>query len=282
MKIVIDGYCYYCYFGEVYLGLEQFFVQDMILFGFIVCVQVLGVEGVFVEFFMLLFGMFDLVGLWQVLDQVGLDWMWVWGYLKGLGSGLIFEVLQDLNCYVGYVVVVGVCVMWICVGGCGMCMLLWVEYKVLLVLLLECVIDYVVDLGVMLVIENYIDFFVLELVELVEMLGFEYIGVCFDIVNNLCIFDDLFEVIVSFVFYVCVVYLKDVMVFCGSLCNFGFWLSVVMGSGLIDMFFVLDCFDCVGFDGLLVIEFDYLYLCYFDEDVVFGESIVWLWQQLGC
>ncbi|MTH64122.1 sugar phosphate isomerase/epimerase family protein [Paracoccus shanxieyensis] len=281
MKIAIDGYCYHRYFGEVYPGLEQPPAQDMTLPGFIARAQALGVEGISVESFMLPPGTPDLAGLRQALDQAGLDRMWAWGHPKGLGSGLIPEALQDLNRHAGYAAAVGARVMRICAGGRGTRTLSWAEHKALLVPLLERAIDHAADLGVMLAIENHIDFSAPELVELVETLGPEHIGVCLDTANNLRTFDDPSEVIASLAPYARAVHLKDVTAFRGSPRNFGFWPSVATGSGLIDMPFALDCLDRAGFDGLLAIEFDYLHPRYPDEDAALGESIAWLRQQLG-
>ena len=59
--------------------------------------------------------------------------------------------------------------------------------------------------------------------------------------------------------------------------TFGFWPSVPLDAGLVDLDAVLRLLDDAGYQGLLALEFDYLDPAFGpDEDPMVERSLAWL------
>jgi len=282
MKIAIDGYCYHRFFGEVYPQLETEPEAPMSLRDFIDRAVAHGVEGVSIESFMVASPEpADLDALRDALDAASLDRMWAWGHPKGLGSGTTPEALEDLCRHADHAASVGARVMRICAGGRGTRTLEWDEHKALLLPLLQRAADHAAARGVVLAVENHIDFSAEELAELIEAAAHPALGVCLDTANNLRMFEDPDTVIELLAPYAKAVHLKDITAYRGSPRSFGFWPSVATGSGLIDIPFAIERLKAAGFDGLLAIEFDYLHPRYSGVDEALAESVAYLRRLLG-
>jgi sugar phosphate isomerase/epimerase len=274
MKVAIDSYCYHRFFGEIYPGLEQDPGQRMSLLDFVDRAVAHGVQGVSLESFML--DGTDPVALRARLDAAGLERVWAWGHPRGLASGTEADALGDLFRHVDIAAAMGANVMRICAGGRRTRTLSWTEHRTLLLPLLQCAADYAAGQHVVLAIENHIDLSTDEMIELVQTLDHPSIGVCLDTANNLRLFEDAAVAIERLAPYAKAVHLKDITAFRGSPREFGFWPSVPLGRGLIDIPRTLGALRDADYSGLLALEIDFLHPDYAPEEAAIAESIAHL------
>ena len=274
MKTGIDSYCYHRFFGEIYPGLEQDPGQRMSLLDFVDRAVAHSVQGVSLESFML--DGIDPAALRARLDAAGLDRVWAWGHPRGLASGTEPGALDDLLHHVNIAAAMGADVMRICAGGRRTRTLGWTEHRALLLPLLKRAADYAAGHDVVLAIENHIDLSTEEMIELVETLDHPSIGVCLDTANNLRLFEDAAVAVERLAPYAKAVHLKDITAFRGSPREFGFWPSVPLGRGLIDLPRALQHLRDAHYTGLLALEIDFLHPDYPGEEAAIAESIAHL------
>lgn len=274
MKVAIDSYCYHRFFGEIYPGLEEDPGRRMSLLDFVDRAVAHGVQGVSLESFML--DGTDPSALRTHLDAAGLEPVWAWGHPRGLASGTEPGALDDLFRHVDVAAAMGAGVMRICAGGRRTRTLGWIEHRDLLLPLLEQAAEYAAGQNVVLAIENHIDLSADEMIELVETLDNPSIGVCLDTANNLRLFEDAALAIERLAPHAKAVHLKDITAFRGSPREFGFWPSVPLGRGLIDIPGALRALREAGYAGLLALEIDFLHPDYAPEEAAIAESIAYL------
>jgi sugar phosphate isomerase/epimerase len=281
MKTAIDSYCYHRFFGEIYPALETDPGRKMTLEDFIACAVTHGVEGVSIESFMLgVSSPVRLAALRRALDDAGLARVWAWGHPRGLESGTAPAALDDLKRHVDIAHELGASVMRICAGGRSTRTLSWTEHKALLLPLLQQAASYAASRNIVLAIENHIDLLADELVELITTLDHPSLGVCLDTANNLRMFEDAMVVVEKLAPYAKAVHLKDITAYRGSPRDFGFWPSVPLGQGLIDIPKALGLLRAAGYTGLLAFEIDYLHPSYEGEDAAIARSMAYLRRML--
>jgi sugar phosphate isomerase/epimerase len=274
MKLGIDSYCYHRFFGEIYPGLEDDPRERMSLLDFVDRAVAHGFQGVSLESFML--GDTKPAMLRARLDAAGLDRVWAWGHPRGLGSGTDPGALDDLFHHVDIAAAMGAGVMRICAGGRRTRTLRWTEHRALLLPLLERAADYAAGRRVVLAVENHIDLSTDEMTELVDTLEHPGVGVCLDTANNLRLFEDAAVAVERLAPYAKAVHLKDVAAYRGSPREFGFWPSVPLGRGLIDIPRAVRALRGAKYAGLLALEIDFLHPDYGPEEAAIAESIAYL------
>lgn len=281
MKVAIDSYCYHRFFGEVYPDLETDPGVRMNLADFIRRAQGHGVQGVSIESFMLAdTSPQALASLAQQLGGAGQELVWAWGHPHGLGSGSRPQALADLKAHVDIAHTLGARVMRICAGGRRTRPACWAEHKAALIPLLEAAADYAGARGVTLAMENHVDLHAPEMLELLAAVASPALGVCLDTANNLRMFDDPMQVIEQLAPYAKATHLKDITAWRGSPRDFGFWPSVPLGQGLIDIPRALVVLRDSGFDGLLALELDFLHPAHGPEDAAIARSLDYLREAL--
>lgn len=274
MKLAIDSYCYHRFFGEIYPGLEDDPGQRMSLLEFVDRAAAHRVQGVSLESFML--DGIDPAALRDQLDAAGLERVWAWGHPRGLASGTDASALGDLFRHVDVAATIRAGVMRICAGGRSTRTLTWAEHRDLLVPLLRGAADYAAKRHVVLAIENHIDLSTDEMIELIEMLDHPSIGVCLDTANNLRLFEDPAVAIERLAPHARAVHLKDITAHRGSPRDFGFWPSVPLGRGLIDIPRALAALRRAGYAGLLALEIDFLHPDHTPEEAAIADSLAYL------
>lgn len=282
MQVAIDSYCYHRYFGEVYPGLETAPDHHMTLEEVIDRAIGFGVEGVSLESFML-----DDTSpsrrekLRQHLDDAGLTRVWAWGHPDGLGSGRHPQALDDLFLHIDIAHQLGADVMRICAGGRRTRPAEWTTHKAALLPLLQRASEYAEKVGITLALENHVDLLMEEMVELIETVANPVLGICLDTANNLRMFEDPMLAIETLAPYARATHLKDVCAYQGDPKTFGFWPSVPLGTGLIDIPRTLEVLKRQGYTGLLALEIDYLHPHYSTEDEAIANSLNYLRQALA-
>ena len=282
MKLAIDSYCYHRYFGEWYDGLQHDVGVRWTIDDFLRRADSLGVTGVSLEacFFPDIDDRF-LGELRDGLDNRRIERVWAWGHPNGLASGSDPGAADDLRRHLGFARSAGASVMRICAGGRRTRPASWTEHKAALLPLLRDVADDAQAHGVILAIENHIDLFADELVELVTAVDSPYLGVCLDTANNLRMLEDPMAVIAKLAPYARATHIKDVAAHRGDPKTFAFWPSVPLGHGIIDVPAALQLLRDAGYGGLLAIEIDYLHPAYGDEDQAVAQSVDYLRKLLA-
>ena len=114
------------------------------------------------------------------------------------------------------------------------------------------------DAGVRLAIENHIDFTSDEILELLNNVDSEFLGVNFDSGNCLRVFEDPVEAARKLAKHTYATHIKDINPGKGSPMDWTFWASAPAGGGIIDMPGVVAALSEGGYDGMLCVEIDFL------------------------
>jgi sugar phosphate isomerase/epimerase len=259
MKIGIDSYCYHRHFGEIYPGLESDPGSRMTMLDFLDRAAAHGVEGVSLEscFFSDTSETF-LDAIKSRLDELNFLRVWAWGHPKGLGSGTMPEALDDLIRHIAIAKRLGAGVMRICAGGRATRPRSWTEHKAGLLPLLRKAAASAEQQGVILALENHVDLLCDEMLDLITTIDSPWLRVCLDTANNLRLFEDPIEVVARLAPYASATHVKDIGARKGDPREFGFWPSVPLGEGLVDIPEALRLLRKSGYEGLLALEIDFL------------------------
>lgn len=278
MKIGIDSYCYHRFFGDWYPDLQTDPGRRMTVWEFLDRARALGVEGVSLECCYLpeptdAF----LSSLRERLESLGIEPVWAWGHPNGLGSGTLPEAAEDLVRHLDAARRVGAGVMRICGGGRRTRPAIWAEHKAKLVPLLRRLCGPAERAGVVMAIENHIDLLAEEMAELIDAVGSPWLGVCLDTGNNLRMSEDPMAVARTLAPFARATHVKSLAAYQGDPKTFGFWPSVPLGEGLIDIAEVVRLLRQADYRGLLAVEIDYLDPRYGgDEDAAVAASVAYL------
>jgi sugar phosphate isomerase/epimerase len=115
------------------------------------------------------------------------------------------------------------------------------------------------DHGVILAMENHIDFNAREILQLIEDVGSPNFGVNFDTGNALRLFEDPVEEAKLLAPYIHATHIKDVSPRVGgSPREWNFWESVPAGQGVVDIQGVMTVLHAHKYSGILCVEVDCL------------------------
>lgn len=277
MKPAVDSYCWHRQFGDWYPEIQRDPGTRVTVWDVIERARTLGLAGISLEAcYMPPLDPSTVERMRGTLADAGLEPVWAWGHPSGLSSGTNPEAVRDLIAHIAIAKAVGAHVMRICCGGRRTRPASWPEHKAKLLPLLRQMIGPAEEAGVVLAIENHIDFLADELVELLETVRSPWLGVCLDTVNNLRLLEDPMQVAAKLAPYARATHLKDCTAWRGSPRDFAFWPSVPLGRGIIDILEVLRLLRAAGYNGLLAIEIDYLHPKYGEEEPVIAESVRYL------
>lgn len=192
MKIALDSYVYHRHFGEIYPNLE---IEPQVKLNFWQMLQQaidFGLEGISIESFMFPNpSSDDIYKLKHILDQHHLELVWAWGHPSGFENGANSKAMIDFEKHVLIARKLGAKVMRICAGGRKTRPnATWQEHKNALLPLLQQATDFAVQHNLILAVENHVDFYADELVDLVQSIGSDYFGICLDTANNLRMLED--------------------------------------------------------------------------------------------
>jgi sugar phosphate isomerase/epimerase len=282
MKAAVDSYCWHRQFGDWYPEIQRDPGVRVSIWEVIARAKALGLAGISLEACYMPPLVGDMVArLRAALEGAGLEPVWAWGHPNGLGSGAKPEAAKDLIAHIAIAKDVGARVMRICCGGRRTRPASWPEHKARLLPLLREIVRPASEAGVVLAIENHLDFLADELVELIEEIGSPWLGVCLDTANNLRLLEDPAAVTVKLAPYTRATHLKDCAAWRGNPRDFAFWPSTPLGQGIIDIPAVIESLTKAGYLGLLAIEIDYLHPKWGeDEEGAIAESVRYLKQVL--
>ena len=281
MKIGIDSYCYHRYFGEVYPDQEDPGVR-WTFHDFVRRAAELGVDSVSLEscFFESLEPGY-LLDVKAALDEKGMERVLAWGHPDGLEAGRNQAAWREMNALIPKARLMGAGIMRIVASS-----LMFrhephePQIEAIVKMLRESV-KIAADNGVVLAIENHIDYTSEEIYQILQRVGSESLKVNFDTGNTLRMMEDPVAAAERLGPYTVATHAKDV-----DACRhvrpeeWYFFSSVPVGTGLIDMPGVVKALKASGYTGVLAVESDH-HKDNQDEDQLVADSIAYLKRLLA-
>ena len=281
MRVGIDSYCYHRYFGEIYPDQEdpgvRWTFQD-----FVKRAAELGVDGVSLEscFFESLEPDY-LAEIKAALDEKGMERVLAWGHPDGLEAGRNEDAWREMNGLIPRAQFMGASIMRIVASS-----LMFRDEPHgpqidAIVRMLKRSVRIAEDHGVVLAIENHIDYISTEIEEILDRVGSESLKVNFDTGNTLRMMEDPVAAARRLGPYTVATHTKDV-----DACRhvrpeeWYFFSSVPVGTGLIDIPGVVRALRESGYDGVLAVESDH-HKDNQDEDKLVADSVAYLRKLLA-
>lgn len=126
-------------------------------------------------------------------------------------------------------------------------------------------------------VENHADYNTADLVELVEKVGADNFGICFDTLNAVRMGDDLLAATKLAAPHIMMVHIKDLITLPESVGTPDkFWPSAPLGHGEHDVAGFVNILRDAGFDGCIYVETGYMHPNYPDEVAAVEESVAYL------
>lgn len=258
MKVGIDSYCFHRFFGEVYPDQEKP-AKDMTMTDFLDTAKKLGVDGVSLE--SCFFPSFENSWLKETkakLDEYKFDRVYAWGHPDGLERGKNQEAFKDMLEHIPRAKVIGADVMRVV----GSSLMFRHEphgpqIEALTKMFKEAV-KVAKDNDVKLAVENHIDFTSDEILQLLQEVSSEYLGLNFDTGNFLRLLDDPVKGMEKLAKYVYATHVKDLYPDKNvSPTEWYFFAGVPVGEGLIDNEALARLLKSAGYAGFLAVEIDH-------------------------
>ncbi|MBI2942348.1 MAG: sugar phosphate isomerase/epimerase, partial [Chloroflexi bacterium] len=284
MRVGIDSYCFHRYFGEVYAGLQRDPGTRWTAFDFVAFARSLGVDGVSLEScFLPSRDQGFLAELKVALDEARLERAFAWGHPDGFEGGGNAAMLDDLMQHLPAARALGTTVMRIVGSSLAFRSVPVDEQIARLTPLLREAARVAAANGVVLGIENHIDFTSEDIVRLLDAVDSPHLRVTLDTGNALRVFEDPVVAARRLAPWVVATHIKDVTAGRGAPRDWTFWPSVPLGRGLIDLPGVFTALREARYAGLLCVEIDNVAPPHNvrPEEELVRESVEYLRQQVG-
>ena len=275
MKVGIDNYCYHRFFGEIYAQ-QKDPGRRITIEWFVDRAKQLGVDGVSLE--SCFFPGFEpayLDGLKSQLDAAGLMRVFAWGHPDGLEGGKSKTAYQEMVEMIPHARRLGADVMRV-VGSSLMFRFENHQEQIeRLTGMFREAVRVAADHGVKLAIENHIDFTSDEIVQLLDQVDSDHLGVNFDTANFARLLDDPVKGMRKLAPRVLATHIKDLKVNAqASVDDWFFFSSTPVGDGFVDNLALARLLKEAGYKGFLAVETDFLHPDYADEDEAVAQSVV--------
>ena len=275
MKVGIDNYCYHRFFGEIYAQ-QQDPGRRITIEWFVDRAKQLGVDGVSLE--SCFFPGFEpayLDGLKAQLDAAGLMRDFAWGHPDGLEGGKSQTAYKEMVEMIPHARRLGADVMRV-VGSSLMFRFENHQEQIeRLTGMFREAVRVAADHGVKLAIENHIDFTSDEIVQLLDQVDSDHLGVNFDTANFARLLDDPVKGMRKLAPRVLATHIKDLKVNAqASVDDWFFFSSTPVGDGFVDNLALARLLKEAGYTGFLAVETDFLHPDYADEDEAVAQSVV--------
>ena len=275
MKVGIDNYCYHRFFGEIYAQ-QQDPGRRITIEWFVDRAKQLGVDGVSLE--SCFFPGFEpayLDGLKAQLDAAGLMRVFAWGHPDGLEGGKSQTAYKEMVEMIPHARRLGADVMRV-VGSSLMFRFENHQEQIeRLTGMFREAVRVAADHGVKLAIENHIDFTSDEIVQLLDQVDSDHLGVNFDTANFARLLDDPVKGMRKLAPRVLATHIKDLKVNAqASVDDWFFFSSTPVGDGFVDNLALARLLKEAGYTGFLAVETDFLHPDYADEDEAVAQSVV--------
>ena len=275
MKVGIDNYCYHRFFGEIYAQ-QKDPGRRITIEWFVDRAKQLGVDGVSLE--SCFFPGFEpayLDGLKSQLDAAGLMRVFAWGHPDGLEGGKSKSAYKEMVEMIPHARRLGADVMRV-VGSSLMFRFESHQEQIeRLTGMFREAVRVAADHGVKLAIENHIDFTSDEIVQLLDQVDSDHLGVNFDTANFARLLDDPVKGMRKLAPRVLATHIKDLKVNAqASVDDWFFFSSTPVGDGFVDNLALARLLKEAGYKGFLAVETDFLHPDYADEDEAVAQSVV--------
>ena len=278
MKVGIDSYCYHRYFGEIYPDQQDPGVR-WTFHDFVKRAVELAVDGVSLEscFFESLEPGY-LREIKDALDSHGLERVLAWGHPDGLEAGRNQAAWREMNALIPKAQFMGADLMRIVASSLMFRHEPHPPQIEAIVKLLQESVKIAEDHGVVLALENHIDYTSAEIYQILERVGSDHLKVNFDTGNTLRMMEDPVAAARRLGKYTVATHTKDV-----DACRhvrpeeWYFFSSVPVGTGLIDIPGVVQALQESGYDAMLAVESDH-HKDNQDEDQLVVQSVAYLKQ----
>ena len=276
MKIGIDSYCYHRYFGEIYPDQKDPGVRWTFL-DFINRAAELGVDGVSLEscfFESLQPG--HLKEIKAALDEKRLERVRAWGHPDGLEAGRNRTAWKEMNDLIPKARLMGADIMRIVASSLQFRNEPHGPQIGAVVKMLKESVKIAADAGIVLAIENHIDYTSEEIHQILQRVGSDRLKVNFDTGNTLRMMEDPVKAARRLGPYTVATHTKDL-----DACRhvppeeWYFFSSVPVGTGLIDIPGVVRALKESGYTGVLAVESDH-HKDNQDEDKLVVASVAYL------
>lgn len=258
MKVGIDSYCYHRFFGEVYPD-QKAPKKNMTMQDFLKRAKEMDVDGVSLE--SCFFPSFDAAWLKDLkaqLDDYKFDRVFAWGHPDGLERGKNWDAYKEMVDCIPRAKAIGADVMRV-VGSS--LMFRHEPHKPQIEALTKMfkeAVKIAKDNGVKMAVENHIDFTGEEILELLDGVGSDHLGLNFDTGNFLRLLDDPIASMEKLAPYVYATHVKDLMPDKSARpTDWHFFAGVPVGHGLIDNQKLAQLLHKAGFKGFLAVEIDH-------------------------
>ena len=274
LKVGIDSYCFHRCFGEVYAQQKQP-KRRLTLEQFIDLAKSLKVDGVSLEScFIPNTDPAYLRSIGDMLDEYGFDRVWAWGHPDGLEGGKNVGAYKDMIANFAHAEHVGAKVMRV-VGSSLMFRFEDHQQQIKrLTKMFKQAVKIAEDYGIKMAVENHIDFTSDEIVQLLDAVDSEYLGVNFDTANFARLLDDPIKGMKKLAPRVLAVHLKDLKVNRqASVDDWYFFSSTPVGDGFVDNVALAKMLRKANYKGFLAVETDFLHPDYKDEFAAIEQSV---------
>lgn len=213
----------------------------------------------------------------DIIDKGGLERVVAWGHPDGLEGGKNKSALEDMKKHFRTCHILNAKVMRIvCSSMAFRNESHPVQIKRLSKMLKEPT-KMAEENGIRLAIENHFDFTSGEILEILNNIHSDYLGVTFDTGNALRTGEDPVEAAKRLSTHIYATHVKDIApLYGGDPKDWYFFASVPVGRGIVDIPSITRILEDAGYEGVFAIELDYLDPKYGDEDLAVAESIKYL------
>lgn len=276
MKVGVDSYCYHRYFGEIYPDQQdpgvRWTFRDFLRRAVELAVDAVSLESCFFESLEPGY----LGEIKAALDEHGLERVLAWGHPDGLEAGRNHEAWRQMNALIPKARLMGAGIMRVVASS-----LMFrhephgPQIEAVVKMLRESV-KIAADHGVVLALENHIDYTSAEIEEILQRVDSPALRVNFDTGNTLRMMEDPVAAARRLGPYTVATHTKDV-----EACRhvrpeeWYFFSSVPVGTGLIDMPGVVKALKDCGYQGALTVESDH-HKDNQDEDKLVAQSVAYL------
>lgn len=217
----------------------------------------------------------------QQLESLALKPVLAWGHPDGLQGGTNPERIDGLRRLLPAAVSIGCSIVRLVCGN----QLTWpvppAQRIERLTPILRELTGEAEALGLTLAIENHADFAIHDLVSLVEVVGHDRLGICFDTGNAVRVGDDPLAAARLAAHFVKMVHLKDMIVIDNSRGDpTAWWPAAPLGRGDFDIPAFVNILRGAGFAGTLFVEMANMHPDWPDEDLAVRESVAYLSEVL--
>ena len=279
-KIGIDDFSYHRNYGWIIPG-QSDSGKRWTLDDFLHRAAELNVDTVSLEtYFMPKLDRSFLTELKQKLSDKGMEGMLAWGHPQGLETGKNKKAAEDLIRTIKLYKYFGNSVLHIRGGGLADRNLEPQQLQIeRLSAMLKDIGVVAADNGIILAMENHMDFTADEQIEIIARVNSPNLKVLLDTGNNLRLLEDPMAVVEKLAPHAVALHVKD-MIATGK----GnpvtewrkFWHTAPLGKGIIDLPEVIQILKKNHFEGPLNLEIDFLNPCWRDDDQAVVESIAYL------